>query len=87
MKIDDITIGQHVAGRDFPDQGGTVERIDHDEHIVYVRFTLDHGRTSLDDIDPSDLVPFCEDCSHYHDGACLCPECGQPVPCGKPGHS
>lgn len=33
------------------------------------------------------VIPYCEKCSHYHNGACLCPDCGQPVPCGRPGHS
>src|SRR5215208_858046 len=25
--------------------------------------------------------PFCAACSHYHEGACLCPDCGRPTPC------
>jgi hypothetical protein len=28
-----------------------------------------------------DGAPFCSTCSHYHEGACLCPECGRPTPC------
>lgn len=33
--------------------------------------------------------PYCEVCSHYHgiDVACLCPECGLPVPCKGRGGS
>ena len=31
--------------------------------------------------------PFCEDCSHYHaaEDACLCAECGTPMPCRSHG--
>jgi hypothetical protein len=25
--------------------------------------------------------PYCAACSHYHEGACLCPDCGRPTPC------
>lgn len=25
--------------------------------------------------------PYCVVCSHYHSGACLCADCGQPTPC------
>jgi hypothetical protein len=25
--------------------------------------------------------PYCAACSHYHEGACLCPDCGHPTPC------
>lgn len=35
----------------------------------------------------NDAGPFCTKCSHYHQGPCLCPECGQPEPCSQPGHS
>lgn len=24
---------------------------------------------------------YCHDCGHYHEGSCLCPECGKPEPC------
>lgn len=34
-------------------------------------------------------LPFCARCSHFHPAAeaCRCPDCGQHVPCDKPGHS
>lgn len=28
-----------------------------------------------------DGQPFCAACSHYHEDACLCPDCGRPTPC------
>jgi hypothetical protein len=33
--------------------------------------------------------PYCEDCSHHHelDEPCLCPDCGDPVPCNYQGGS
>lgn len=30
-------------------------------------------------------LPYCGACSHYHEGACLCPDCGRPTPCSTHG--
>ncbi|HEU4702610.1 MAG TPA: hypothetical protein VFS37_09020 [Conexibacter sp.] len=32
-----------------------------------------------------DGQPFCGACSHYHEGPCLCPDCGRPTPCRDHG--
>lgn len=32
-------------------------------------------------------TPFCAVCSHYHEDACLCPDCGRPTPCSHAGAS
>lgn len=56
MKLDDITEGQKVADREFPEIVGVVERIDYDEDMVYVKFPTRLGSDTVD-LDPADLVP------------------------------
>lgn len=55
MKLEDIEIGQQLASREFPTEIGTVERIDWDDQIVYLRVPTSRG-TDLMDLDPADLV-------------------------------
>jgi hypothetical protein len=45
-------------------------------------YTVEHRRPVAPDEDGS---PFCAACSHYHDGSCLCPDCGRPTPCRDHG--
>ncbi len=47
------------------------------------RFWLFDQRT-LDAFDEAlEGAPFCSTCSHYHDGPCLCPECGSQAANGE----
>lgn len=55
-KIDDFRVGQMVASREFPDDKGQVQKIDEEEHLVYVRFPTSRG-SDVDSLDPGDLIP------------------------------
>lgn len=77
----------------------TSARLDDLDEAIYRTVPTGHEHTLvvLRESAPAVLVvtwwegdrPYCEMCSHYHgvDVACLCPECGRPVPCKLRGGS
>lgn len=43
-----------------------------------------HARRAYRLVDEPD-EPYCVICSHHHEGACWCPDCGRPTPCRTHG--
>ena len=54
INIDHLQIGQTVQIRETGELG-TVERIDYDDNLIWVKVDLGEGRTDTIDIDPGDL--------------------------------